>query len=208
MVCANCGAAVRGPHVGPDEHVELTKLPEGLVVRENIDGSITVTKTGWRRWEWAWTWLVAVGWVAVGWALVHFYAPNDPAHRFAGTVIGLRWLMHFHLSRDPSQAAQLTGVVRLDGRPLPRALIAFHLAEGREFAAYAVAETDEAGRYAVHDLTARSFRVTVAADEAAAVPPEYGNPARTPLEYTPDRLGPVTRDFELRSFRGGPAPTE
>lgn len=188
----------------------------------------------------------------------------------AGTVVILMfsltpvtvWLLHFHLSRDPSQAAQLTGVVRLDDRPLPRALVAFHLeltsldwkvidpadrslrrelpkslivkppvsplekgilyvtfenqwlrllrqtdlAEGREFFAYAVVETDEAGRYQVHDLPVRDFRVTVAADEAAAVPPEYGNPARTPLEYTPDRLGPVTRDFELRSFRGGPAP--
>src|SRR5262245_11325333 len=42
----------------------------------------------------------------------------------AGTVVILMfsmtpvavWLMHFHLSRDPSQAAPLTGVVRLDGR--------------------------------------------------------------------------------------------
>src|SRR5687768_15923795 len=101
------------------------------------------------------------------------------------------WLLHFHFSRDPSQAAQLTGVVRLDGRPLPRALVAFHLAEGREFSAYAVVETDEAGRYAVHDLPARTVRGTVAADEAAAVPPGHGNPARTPLEHTSDRLGPV-----------------
>jgi hypothetical protein len=89
MVCANCGAPVRGPHVGPDEHVELTKLPKGLVVRENMDGSITVTTTGWRRWEWAYVWLVTLGWVAVIWALLFFFARNDPAHRFAGTVLGL-----------------------------------------------------------------------------------------------------------------------
>lgn len=115
------------------------------------------------------------------------------------------WCLHFHFGPDP-HAIQLTGVVRLDGRPLPRALVAFHLAEGREFAAYAVAETDEAGRYAVHDLPARSFRVTVAADEAAAAPPGYGNPARTPLEYIPDRVGPVTWDLELRSSPEGPTP--
>ncbi|MGH7201305.1 MAG: hypothetical protein ACREJB_11920 [Planctomycetaceae bacterium] len=90
MVCANCGAPIRGPHIGPNEHVELTELPQGLVVRENIDGSITVTKTGWRRWGWAYVWLVALGWVAVGWALVFFFARSDPAaHRFAGTVLGL-----------------------------------------------------------------------------------------------------------------------
>jgi hypothetical protein len=133
----------------------------------------------------------------------------------AGTVVLLTfsmtpltvWCLHFHLGRDP-HAVQLTGVVRLDGRPLPRALVAFHVVVGREFSAYAVVETDEAGRYEVHDLPARSFRVTVAADEAAAVPPGYSNAARTPLEYTPDRLGPVTWDLELRSLSPGPAPNQ
>lgn len=85
MVCANCGAPVRGPHVGPNERVELTELPDGLVVQENIDGSITVTKTGWRRWEWAWTWLVVVGW-----CVVFFYVGlGGPAGQWAFIVIGL-----------------------------------------------------------------------------------------------------------------------
>ena len=115
------------------------------------------------------------------------------------------WCLHFHFGPDP-HAIQLTGVVRLDGRPLPRALVAFHVVVGREFSAYAVVETDEAGRYEIQDLPARSFRVTVAADEAAAVPPAYANAARTPLDYTPDRLGPVAWDLDLRSLPPGPAP--
>jgi hypothetical protein len=84
MVCANCGAPVRGPHVGPDEHVEHTELPEGLVVLENIDGTVTVTKTGWRRW--GRTFASLVGTI---WAFVLFGFINHPAARFAHTVLGL-----------------------------------------------------------------------------------------------------------------------
>jgi hypothetical protein len=113
----------------------------------------------------------------------------------AGTVVLLMfsmapvvvWVTHFHLGRDPRDAARLTGVVRLDGQPLPRALVAFHVAVGREFSAYAVVETDEAGRYEVHDLPAQGFRVTVAADEAAAVPRDYGNPPPNTCFGSPSR---------------------
>jgi hypothetical protein len=134
------------------------------------------------------------------------------AAQSAGTVVILMfsgmpvvvWCLHFNLGRDPRRAVQLTGVVRLDGRPLPRALVAFHVATGREFPAYAVVETDAAGRYKLNDMPVREFRITVA-DHAEAVPRAYRNPARTPLTYTPDRVGPVALDLEVRGFAGDSA---
>lgn len=83
-VCANCGAPVRGPHVGPKEYVELSELPEGFVIREHSDGSMTVTKTGWRRWERAFCSLVGNIW-----CFVFSQVGNGPAWRFAGTVLGV-----------------------------------------------------------------------------------------------------------------------
>ena len=64
-----------------------------------------------------------------------FLPAFSQAAAVAGTVVILVlsmapvavWVTHFHLGRDPRDAARLTGVVRLDGRPLSRALVAFHV---------------------------------------------------------------------------------
>lgn len=84
MVCANCGAPLRGSHVSAADDVELAKLAEDLVVRENSDGSVTVTKSGRLRWRRARHCLVFVG------VALQFYdIRNEPAFRFAGALIGL-----------------------------------------------------------------------------------------------------------------------
>jgi hypothetical protein len=114
------------------------------------------------------------------------------------------WYLHFNPSRDPRRFLQLSGVVRLDGQPLPRARITFFQVVGPRHRGFITVLADAAGRYEVHALPPQGFRIT--ATGGVAVPPEYSDPARTPLRYAWDRLGSVTQDLELRSRPGGHEP--
>jgi len=105
------------------------------------------------------------------------------------------WYLHFHPRRKDGR--QLTGVVRLDGRPLPRARVTFYLADGTKLRGYIALKTNEAGRYEFHDVPLKRFRVTVTGDES--IPLEYRDHNRTPLELVGDRLEPVEYDLELKT---------
>jgi hypothetical protein len=106
------------------------------------------------------------------------------------------WVLHFHRNRDPRTTLQVTGVVRLDGQPLPRAMVTFYLVAGTKYRGYVAVRTDASGRYQVYDVPLRPLRITVA-DRTGQVPREYRDPAHTPLEFVGNQLGVVTHDFDL-----------
>lgn len=85
-LCASCGAPLRGRRVRRDEPVEL---PAGFVVWENIDGSVTVTKTGWRRWKTAFSCLVLLTFLVGGWAFIYSEVAEDATARRIFAVIGM-----------------------------------------------------------------------------------------------------------------------
>ncbi|MBL8850987.1 MAG: sulfatase-like hydrolase/transferase [Planctomycetaceae bacterium] len=105
-------------------------------------------------------------------------------------------------------AAQVEGVVQLDGRPVPGAGLWFY---SRDSGAYAVGRTDEQGHYRLypdrrhHQIDAGRYRVSI----STAVPATPGGPV--PPEILPSvynsrttqfvELGPGKRtlDFSLRS---------
>ena len=103
------------------------------------------------------------------------------------------------MSRKPSvpKLCQHKAVVRLNGRPLPRAWVTFYLVAGTKPRGYIAVRADDEGRYWFPDAPLKRFRVTVTGSEA--IPPEYRDRGRTPLEFVGDRLGPVTYDLEMRT---------
>ena len=106
------------------------------------------------------------------------------------------WVLHFHRNRDPRTTLQLTGVVRLDGRPLPRARVTFYLIAGAKRRGYIAVRTDTNGYYLVYDVPLRTFRITVA-DRNGQVPREYRDPVQTPLEFGGTQSGVVTHNLDL-----------
>ena len=113
------------------------------------------------------------------------------------------WVLHFHRNRDTRTTLQLTGVVRLYGQPLPRALVTFYLVAGTKRRGYIAVRTNTNGEYQLYDVPLRALRVTVQ-DKAGRVPREYGDPAQTPLEFVGNQLGVVTYDLDL-PLASGPA---
>jgi hypothetical protein len=106
------------------------------------------------------------------------------------------WVLHFHRNRDPRTTLQVTGMVRLNGQPLPRALVTFYLVAGEKRRGYIAVRTDATGCYQVYDLPLKTFRITIA-DNSAQVSREYSDPARTPLEFVGTQLGVVTHNLDL-----------
>jgi hypothetical protein len=117
------------------------------------------------------------------------------------TIPVVAWHCHFNPSRRLACGVALAGVVRLDGDPVPRAQVTFHIEAGRKHRAYAAVDADETGIYEFRWLPLR-YRVTVA-DGRANIPSKYSDPELTPLEFVWDQLGPVTQDLELASSPGG-----
>jgi hypothetical protein len=68
---------------------DAPRLPDGFVVWENSDGSMTVTKTGWRRWKNAFSCLLLVSFLVGGWAFIFFEIASDPATRTVVGAIGI-----------------------------------------------------------------------------------------------------------------------
>lgn len=106
------------------------------------------------------------------------------------------WVLHFHRNRDPRTTLQLTGVVRLNGQPLLRALVIFYLVAGEKRRGYIAVRTDTTGSYQVFDLPLETFRITLA-DNMGRVPRECTDPSRTPLEFVGTQLGVVTHNLDL-----------
>lgn len=121
--------------------------------------------------------------------------------------------------------ASVSGVVRLDGRPLAAAGVAFHAVAG---GAVASSTTDVKGRYQLETgsregMAPGEYRVTVCKDEVVAgmnaehvvasgglkmnrlVPPIYGGPTTSPLRVAVSR-GRQTQDFDLTSGLAMPVP--
>jgi hypothetical protein len=107
------------------------------------------------------------------------------------------WYCHFNPGRKLHCGVAAEGIVRLDGKPVGRAVVTFHIVAGQKLRAYASVKTDESGRYEFRWLPLH-FRVTVASREIL-IPSRYGEPERTPLEFNWNKLGPITQDLELQS---------
>lgn len=115
-------------------------------------------------------------------------------------IPAVAWHCHFNPSRRLLCGVAPAGVVRLDGEPLPKAEVTFHVEAGGKRRAYATVDADETGRYEFRWLPLR-YRVTIA--NRADIPPQYRDPEQTPLEFVWDQLGPIEQDLELASSPKG-----
>lgn len=120
------------------------------------------------------------------------------------TVIPLTlWYAHFRFDRDTPRSVLLSGTVRLDGGPLPRALVGFHGAAADAVGPCPTALANEAGWYAV-ELQPGRYRVTVE-HATVALPAASGDPAQTPLQFAWEQVGLADQDLDVRTW-SEPAP--
>jgi hypothetical protein len=108
------------------------------------------------------------------------------------------WHAHFRWDQAAPQSVFLSGIVRLDGEPLPRALVCFYDATGDSTRGWPTALANEAGWYAV-ELPPATYRVTVE-HATVALPAKYADPAQTPLQFAGEQLGPVEQDLKVTTW--------
>ena len=118
---------------------------------------------------------------------------------FSAIIPAVVWWGHYNPSRNPKLFLQLSGTVYLNDQPLPRALVTFYLVVGEKLRGYIAVDTDENGGYEFHNPPLKPLKITVA---GAEVPPEYADPASTPLQFVGDRIGEVTYDISILQETG------
>ena len=108
------------------------------------------------------------------------------------------WHLHFRSDGHAPTSVSLTGTVRLDGEPLPRALLTFHSVAMDTARSCATALANDVGWYGV-DLPAGRYHVTIES-AIVALPVKYGDPAQTPLQVACAQLGPAERDLDVQTW--------